>query len=165
MLMLRKQKWQKPITTTIFRFRVRTSIKMKANKFRKQSSELEQIISYLLQKGESDLIDRIHTYSVGLFVKYYGLEPKNVFKKAGKPNHAGIQRNDLPGHFKVRGNKIYIRYRGKDITTKCNNTPQGWKNANNFWAEKYAEIDAIITGQKQASDTIGATFKKFIEYV
>ena len=44
---------------------------MKHNNPRKQSSEVEQIISYLLQNGGTELIDRIHTFSVGLFVKYY----------------------------------------------------------------------------------------------
>ena len=137
---------------------------MKRNNPRKQSTELEQIVAYLLQQGESELIDRIHTYSVGLFVKYYGLEPKNVFKTKKNSNHAGVQRNDLPGHFKVIGNKIYIRYRGKDIATKCSNTAQGWKNANKFWDEKHLEFDAIISGKKQADDVISNIYSKFIDY-
>ena len=138
---------------------------MKPNNPRRQSSEVEQIISYLLQNGGSELIDRIHTFSVGLFVKYYGIEPKNVFKKKNKnKNYAGVQRNDLPGHFKVRCNKIYVRYKGKDIATGCNNTPSGWKNANKFWEGKYEEIDAVLSGHRKTSDTISNIFKKFIDY-
>ena len=124
---------------------------MKPNNPRKQITELEQIFSYLLQNNGGELIDRIHTYSVGLFVKYFGIKPKNVFKKN---KNAGIQRNDLAGHFRVRGKKIYVRYKGKDIATGCDNTTTGWKLANKFWEQKINEIDAIIQGEKKAEDTI-----------
>jgi integrase/recombinase XerD len=85
-------------------------------------------------------------------------------KKNKNSNHAGVQRNDLPGKFKVRGNKISIRYKGRDIATKCSNTLQGWKLANKFWEEKYEEIDAIISGEKDTPDTIKNIFEKFIAY-
>ena len=136
---------------------------MKPNNPRRQSSEVEQIISYLLQNGGTELIDRIHTFSVGLFVKYYGIEPKNVFKKKNK-NYAGVKRNDLPGSFRVRGNKIYIRYNEKEFATGCNNTASGWKNANKYWEGKYEEIDAIADGKLKSNDTIANIFKKFIDY-
>ncbi len=47
-----------------------------------------------------------------------------------KPNQAGVMRNDLPGYMKVRGNKISIRYKGKDIATGFPNTKIGWQLAN-----------------------------------
>ena len=61
------------------------------------------------------------------------MEDIKIRKENKNSNHAGVQRNDLPGRFKVIGRKIYVRYKGKDIATGCGNTPQGWKIANKFW--------------------------------
>jgi integrase len=40
---------------------------------------------------------------------------------------AGVKRNDLTGSFRVRRNKIYAKYKGIEITTGFENTPNGWK--------------------------------------
>ena len=81
-----------------------------------------------------------------------------------KPEHAGIMRNDLPGFMKLRGNKIYIRYKGKDISTGYNNTAFGWKSANTFWEKKSRELQAIESGEKAHEDSILNVFKKFLNY-
>ena len=73
-------------------------------------------------------------------------------------------RNDLDGFMRVVGKKIYVRYKGKDIATKCNNTPAGWKLANEWWAVRLKELKAIEDGEKQAEDTILNIFNKFLEY-
>ena len=88
---------------------------------------------------------------------------KQASRKA-KPNHAGVMRNDLPGYMKLRGNKIYIRYKGRDISTGYDNTAFGWKAANIFWEKRSKELKAIETGEKAHADNILNIFKKFLEY-
>ena len=88
---------------------------------------------------------------------------KKASQKA-KPSHNGVMRNDLPGYMKLRGNKIYIRYKGKDISTGYDNTAFGWKMANAFWEQKSKELQAIASGEKALEDTILNVFKKFLEY-
>jgi uncharacterized protein with GYD domain len=51
---------------------------VKKNNPKKQTVELEQILNYLLQHNGVELLDRIHTFSIGLFVKHYGLLPKEI---------------------------------------------------------------------------------------
>ena len=85
-------------------------------------------------------------------------------KSRKESKYAGVQRNDLPGQFKVIGNKIYIRYKGKDIATKCDNTKTGWKLANEFWAEKVKMLEAVASGEIKAHDSVANIFNKFIEY-
>jgi len=118
--------------------------------------------NYLLRNNGAELLDRIYKYSIELFVDHYKIEPKKIFRK--KKKYAGEKRNDLPGHFKVRGNKICIRYKNKDISTGCNNTPQGWKAANKFWEQKVDKVDDMIARKISSSDTIENTYKKFIDY-
>ncbi len=81
-----------------------------------------------------------------------------------KPNPAGVMRNDLPGYVKVLGNKLYIRYKGKDISTGFPNTKAGWELANEWWAVRSKELQAIEIGEKAAEDSIENVFKKFLEY-
>jgi len=88
---------------------------------------------------------------------------KKSSKKA-KPEHAGIMRNDLAGYMKLRGNKIYVRWKGKDISTGCDNTVLGWKAANIFWEKKVKELIAIEKGEKEKADSILNIFKKFLDY-
>jgi len=68
---------------------------------------------------------------------------KKSTKKA-KPKHAGFMRNNLPGYMKLWGNKITVRWKGKDISTGCDNTPLGWKAANIFWKKKHKELIALL---------------------
>jgi len=88
---------------------------------------------------------------------------KKSSKKA-KPEHAGIMRNDLAGYMKLRGNKIYVRWKGKDISTGCDNTVLGWKAANIFWEKKVKELIAIEKAEKEKADSILNIFKKFLDY-
>jgi integrase/recombinase XerD len=88
---------------------------------------------------------------------------KKSSKKA-KPNHKGVMRNDLPGFMRVVGNKIYVRYRGKDYATGYDNTPVGWMMANAFWAEKIKELIAIKNGEKALEDSILNIFNEFLDY-
>jgi len=85
-------------------------------------------------------------------------------KDKNKQKPAGIMRNDLDGFMRVRGNKISVRYKGKDIATGYNNTPAGWKMANEWWAVRLKELKAIEEGEKQAEDTILNIFNKFLDY-
>ena len=137
-----------------------TDIKKKTNN-NKLCIEMEQMLKYLLQHDDDEIIEKIYNYFLSLFVDKYGNKPTITNEPTKK---AGEQRNDLPGSFRVRGNKIYIRYKGKDIATGSDNTTQGWKIANKWWEEKYEEIDAILTGKKIADDTIENIFNKFLEY-
>ena len=73
-------------------------------------------------------------------------------------------RNDLAGSMRVRGNKISIRYKQKEFATGYENTPIGWKLANDWWAIKVKELKAIEAGEKAAEDTIRNIFNKFLEY-
>jgi len=57
-----------------------------------------------------------------------------VKKPNKKPKPAGVMRNDLAGSMRVRGNKISIRYKQKEFATGYENTPIGWKLANDWWA-------------------------------
>ena len=124
----------------------------------KKKELVENIIKgvyYCYNNAPVSVIDRIS--------RYVDKEVVDI-KNKKETNHAGVQRNDLPGRFKVVGRKIYIRYKGKDISTGCNNTPIGWKLANKFWEQKYEEIDAILSGEIQSSDTIFNIFNRFLEY-
>jgi integrase len=86
-------------------------------------------------------------------------------KKSSKGNkQAGVLRNDLPGFARVRGKKIYIRYKNKDIATGFNDTKHGWKLANDFWADKIRSLEAIESGEIKATDSIENIFARFIEY-
>jgi integrase len=38
------------------------------------------------------------------------------------------------------------------------------RSVNKWWGEKYKEIEAIVSGEKQASDTIANVFRKYVEY-
>ena len=102
---------------------------------------------------------------ISVIARFVDGEIEKIENRKNKPkNHAGVQRNDLKGNFKVIGNKIYVRYKGQDYATKCNNTASGWKLANKWWEQKIEEIDAILSGEKEASDTIKNVFQKFIEH-
>ncbi len=83
-----------------------------------------------------------------------------------KEGHAGVMRNDLPGFMRVvKGSgRIYVRYKGKDISTGFKNTAIGWKIANDWWAKRSKELQAIEAGEKELEDSIGNIFKKFLEY-
>ena len=98
--------------------------------------------------------------------RYVDSEVEEIKYKKDNKNRkqSGVLRNDLPGFARVRGNKIYIRYRNKDISTGFNDTKQGWKNANDFWAEKVRTLEYIEEGIIKTSDTIENIFKKFLEY-
>ena len=89
---------------------------------------------------------------------------KKDITKPAKPDHKGVMRNDLPGYMKLKGNRIYIRYKCKDISTGCKNTASGWKIANEFWAKKSKELQAIEDGEKPAGDTIANIFQRFLDY-
>ena len=89
---------------------------------------------------------------------------KKETTKPAKPEHKGVMRNDLPGYMKVLGNRIYIRWKGKDISTGQKNTVLGWKKANEFWAKRSQELQAIEDGEKPIEDTIGNIFEKFLNY-
>ena len=103
--------------------------------------------------------------TISIIARFVDAEVEKIGdKRYKKNNHQGFLANDLQGSAKVIGNKIYIRYKGKDIATKCNNTHRGWKLANKFWREKYEEYDAIINDKKLPNDTICNIFKKFVEY-
>ena len=86
-------------------------------------------------------------------------------KKQTKPiKPAGVMRNDLEGSMRVRGKKISIRYKQKEFATGYENTPMGWKLANDWWAIKLKDLQAIQAGEKQVEDTIQNIFNQFLEY-
>ena len=86
-------------------------------------------------------------------------------KKQTKPiKPAGVMRNDLEGSMRVRGKKISIRYKQKEFATGYENTPIGWKLANDWWAIKLKDLQAIQAGEKQVEDTIQNIFNQFLEY-
>lgn len=81
-----------------------------------------------------------------------------------KPNHKGVMRNDLEGSMCVKGNKIYVRYKGKDYSTGYDNTPIGWTCANMFWEAKLQQIQAQKTAQTKYLQTIGYSLERFLDY-
>jgi integrase len=99
-----------------------------------------------------------------LINKSYKLTMKKYTQQPAKPDHKGVMRNDLPGYMKLKGNRIYVRWKGKDIATGFKNTGLGWKMANEFWAKRSKELQSIEDGEKPVEDTIGNIFKKFLEH-
>jgi integrase len=128
---------------------------MSNSKYRAKTKSIIASAIYCYRNSYFDIIDSVEHFF-----------EKEIDKiKTRKSNiNAGIQRNDLPGKFKVIGNKIYVRYKGKDFSTGCSNSAMGWKMANKWWEEKVKEINAILSGEKSPDDTIYNAFRKFIDY-
>ena len=92
---------------------------MQRKNFKKQCKNIKNILDYLSKNSDIELIEKIYFYTEKLFLERYS---KNSLKtKKGKK--AGIQRNDLQGHFRVRGNKIYVSYKRKEFATGCDDNP------------------------------------------
>jgi hypothetical protein len=89
---------------------------------------------------------------------------KKKSAQKAKKDHAGVMRNDLPGFVRLRGERLSIRYKGKDIATGYKNTASGWNMLNEWWAIKSNELQAIEDGEKSAEDTILNIFNRFLDY-
>jgi integrase len=89
---------------------------------------------------------------------------KTSRKAKPKAKPAGIMRNDLDGSMRVRGNKISVQYKRTEFATGLDNTAIGWKMANEWWAKKLKELQAIEAGEKPVGDTINNVFDRFLDY-
>lgn len=85
-------------------------------------------------------------------------------KDGNTPKPAGQKRSDLPGYMKARGNKIYVRYKGKDLASGFHNTSNGWNLANKWWENKVKELQDIEDGALEMRDTFANIFQKFIAH-
>ena len=75
-----------------------------------------------------------------------------------------MKKKKIAGSPRVRGDKIYFRYKGKEFSTGCNDTPSGWSAAYEFWRYKLKELECGEEDGFKYDDTIANVYKKFINY-
>jgi hypothetical protein len=69
----------------------------------------------------------------------------------------------FPGCIFVRGNKLYLKIKGKQISTRLTNLQEGWKIAKNMLREKYLASQGIGSLQTQSkSIQIETAFEQFL---
>ena len=127
----------------------------------KIQAEIKGIVTniyYIYNQNKPDVITVIARFVEDETEKVKNPKPKKQQK------HSGVLRNDLAGFARVRGNKIYIRYKGKDYSTGYNDTTIGWKLANDWWAEKLDLLAQIEAGIIKEYGTVSDALDKFITY-